>query len=218
MKQRVKPAMNYSRRFFLLAALFITCLITANVTAVKFIALGEFFLPAGVIIFPVVYVLGDILTEVYGYKRVKMVIWLSFGCNMVFVFFIWLVQVWPAAPFWQDQKAYESILGYTPRLLAASFAGSLAGQFSNSLALTRIKIWTRGRFLWLRTIVSTIIGEFIDSAIFLFLAFAGTDVFMPQTILIHATVKIGIEILVTPITYIAVNYLKEKEPVSDIDD
>jgi queuosine precursor transporter len=210
--------MNYSRRFFLLAALFITCLITANVTAVKFIALWYFFLPAGVMVFPVVYVLGDILTEVYGYKRVKTVIWLSFGCNLVFVFFIWLVQVWPAAPFWQDQKAYESILGYTPRLLAASFAGSLAGQFSNSLALTRIKIRTKGRFLWLRTIVSTIIGEFIDSAIFLFLAFAGTDVFMPQTIIVHATVKIGIEILVTPVTYLAVNYLKEKEPVSDIDD
>jgi uncharacterized integral membrane protein (TIGR00697 family) len=210
--------MNYSNRFILLTAVFITSLITANVVVVKFISLGPFYLPAAVIVFPLIYILGDIFTEVYGFRRARLVIWLSFLCNLIFVFFAYIVQILPAAPFWNEQQAYETILGHTLRILAASFAGSLAGQFSNSIILARVKVLTKGRFLWVRTISSTIVGEFLDSAVFLFLAFAGTDFFIPVTILYHSVTKILIEVLATPLTYWAVNTLKKKEKADAYDD
>jgi uncharacterized integral membrane protein (TIGR00697 family) len=210
--------MNYSNRFVLLTAVFITCLINANVVVIKFIALGQIYLPAAVIVFPAIYILGDIFTEVYGYERARAVIWLSFLCNLIFVFFAWLVQILPAAPFWNEQAAYEIILGHTPRILAASFIGSLAGQFSNSIILARVKVLTKGRFLWVRTISSTIVGEFLDSAVFLFLAFAGTDFFIPLTIIYHSVAKILIEVLATPFTYSAINYLKKKEKIDTYDE
>jgi len=202
----------------LLTAVFIASLITANVVVIKFISLGPFYLPAAVIIFPVIYILGDIFTEVYGYERARAVIWLSFLCNLIFVFFAWLVQILPAAPFWNEQAAYEVILGHTPRILAASFVGSLAGQFSNSVILAKVKVLTKGRFLWVRTISSTIVGEFLDSAVFLFMAFAGTDFFVPVIILYHSATKILIEILATPLTYLAINYLKKKEKLDTYDE
>lgn len=210
--------MNYSRRFILLTAIFIASLITANVVVVKFIAIGPIYLPAAVIVFPVIYILGDIFTEVYGFQRARLVIWLSFLCNLIFVVFAYLVQVLPAAPFWTDQAAYETILGHTPRILIASFAGSLAGQFSNSIIMARVKVLTKGRFLWVRTISSTIVGEFLDSAVFLTLAFFGTEFFVPVVILYHSTMKIVIEVLATPVTYWAVNTLKKTEKLDVFDE
>jgi uncharacterized integral membrane protein (TIGR00697 family) len=210
--------MNYSGYFLLLTTVFITCIITANVIVIKFISLGPVQLPAGVILFPAIYILGDIFTEVYGLHRARGVIWLSFLCNLIFVFFAWLVQILPAAPFWNDQAAYDSILGHTPRILVASFAGSLVGQFSNSLILAKVKILTKGRWLWLRTISSTIVGEFLDSALFIFLAFAGTDMFSPLIVIFHSVAKIIIEILATPLTYLVVIYLKKKEGIDIYED
>lgn len=210
--------MNYSNRFILLTAIFITSLITANVVVVKFISIGPVYLPAAVIIFPIIYILGDIFTEVYGFRRARLVIWLSFLCNLIFVLFAYLVQILPAAPFWTDQGAYETILGHTPRILAASFIGSLAGQFINSIILARVKVLTKGRFLWVRTISSTIVGEALDSAVFLTLAFAGTDFFVPVTIVYHSLTKILIEVLATPVTYRAVNYLKKTEKLDVYDE
>jgi uncharacterized integral membrane protein (TIGR00697 family) len=209
--------MNISSRFVVITAIFVTCLITANVIAVKVISIGSLILPAAVIVFPISYIFGDILTEVYGYKMARRVIWLGFLCNIIFVAFAWAGQLLPAASFWEGQSAYEAILGYTPRLLLASLGGYLVGEFANSYILAKIKIATRGRFLWLRTIGSTIIGEGLDSAVFITLAFAGTSSFSLTLIVSHWLVKTGIEVAATPVTYAVVNFLKRRDGVNVYD-
>ena len=130
--------MSVSHRFVIIAALFVTCLITANIIAVKIVSLGPLVLPAAIFIFPFSYIFGDVLTEVYGYRWARRVIWLGFICNLIFVVFARIGQVLPPAPFWQGQEAYARILGYAPRLLVASFLGYLAGEFANSLVLARM--------------------------------------------------------------------------------
>ncbi|MQY72923.1 MAG: queuosine precursor transporter, partial [Dehalococcoidia bacterium] len=191
--------------------------ITANVIAVKIISLGPFFLPAAIFIFPLSYIIGDVLTEVYGYRLARRVIWLGFLCNLVFVFFVWLGQMLPAAPFWEGQEAYQRILGYTPRLLAASFLGYLVGEFANSFILARMKIMTRGRWLWSRTIGSTIVGQGLDTSIFITVAFIGTTSFMPIMILYHWLAKTLIEALATPLTYVIINSMKKREAIDTYD-
>ena len=209
--------MNVSYRLVVITAIFITCLITANTIAVKVISLGPFFLPAAIVIFPLSYIFGDILTEVYGYRWARKVIWLGFFCNLIFVVFAWVGQVLPPAPFWEGQEAYKSILGYTPRLLVASFLGYLVGEFANSFVLARMKILTRGRWLWSRTIGSTIVGQGLDSLVFITLAFVGTPSFMLMMILYHWLAKVVIEAIATPFTYAVVNFLKKKEAIDTYD-
>lgn len=209
--------MKISYRFVIIAAIFVTCLISANIIAVKVISFGPLILPAAIIVFPLSYIFGDILTEVYGYHEARKVIWLGFACNLLFVLFAWAGQLLPPAPFWSDQSAYESILGYTPRLLAASFAGYLVGEFANSYVLARLKIRTRGRWLWTRTIGSTVVGQGLDSSIFITLAFIGTPAFFPVVILYHWLSKVAIEAAATPFTYGLVNSLKKKESVDVYD-
>ncbi|MBU2607841.1 MAG: queuosine precursor transporter [Chloroflexi bacterium] len=209
--------MSVSPRFVVITALFITSLITANIIAVKVIIIGTIPLPAAIIIFPFSYIFGDILTEVYGYRWARRVIWLGFLCNLIFVIFAWTGQVLPAAPFWKGQTAYESILGYAPRLLAASFFGYLVGEFANSFILARMKILTRGRWLWSRTIGSTIVGQGLDTLIFITIAFAGTPSFVAILILSHWLAKIIIEAAATPLTYVLVNYLKKKDAIDTYD-
>ncbi|HUU65389.1 MAG TPA: queuosine precursor transporter, partial [Dehalococcoidales bacterium] len=194
-----------------------TCLITANVIAVKVISLGPVILPAAIFIFPLSYIFGDVLTEVYGYRQARKVIWLGFICNLIFVIFVWVGQKLPPAPFWGGQEAYKSILGYAPRLLAASFCGYLAGEFANSFILAKMKILTRGRWLWSRTIGSTIVGQGLDTSIFITLAFIGTTSFVPIMILYHWLAKTIIEALATPLTYAIVNSLKKKEAIDTYD-
>ncbi len=209
--------MNVSYRFVIITAIFVTSLITANIIAVKVISLGPLILPAAIIIFPLSYIFGDILTEVYGYRQARRVIWLGFFCNLIFVIFVWAGQALPPAPFWEGQEAYERILGYAPRLLAASFFGYLAGEFVNSFILAKMKILTRGRWLWSRTIGSTIVGQGLDTSIFITLAFIGTPSFALVMILYHWLAKIGIEAAATPLTYAAVNFLKRKEAIDTYD-
>ena len=209
--------MNTSHRFVIIAVVFVTCLITANTIAVKVVSIGPFNLPAAIFVFPLSYIFGDILTEVYGYQQARKIIWLGFACNLVFVFFAWVGQILPAASFWDKQAAYESILGYTPRLLAASFLGYLVGEFTNSFILARMKIITRGRWLWSRTIGSTVVGQGLDTVIFIIVAFAGTPSFVAVMILHHWLAKIIIEAAATPLTYTAVNYLKKKESTDTYD-
>jgi uncharacterized integral membrane protein (TIGR00697 family) len=209
--------MNISYRLVIIIALFVTCLITANIIAVKVISLGPLILPAAIFVFPVSYIFGDVLTEVYGYRTARKVIWLGFACNLVFVFFAWVGQMLPSAGFWQGQAAYESILGFAPRLLGASFCGYLVGEFANSFVLARMKILTQGRWLWSRTIGSTIIGQGLDTVIFITLAFTGTGANVPIMILHHWSAKVGIEAICTPATYGIVNWLKHREGVDTYD-
>jgi len=210
--------MNISYRLVIITAIFVTCLITANTIAVKVISLGPVFLPAAIFVFPLSYIFGDILTEVYGYRWTRKVIWLGFICNLIFVAFAWVGQLLPpAVAVWGDQEAYISILGRTPQLLAASFLGYLAGEFVNSFIMAKMKILTQGRWLWSRTITSTIVGQGLDTSIFITLAFIGTPSFMLAMILHHWLAKTAIEALATPLTYVMVNFLKKKEAIDAYD-
>ncbi|MDP3062658.1 MAG: queuosine precursor transporter [Chloroflexota bacterium] len=202
-----------------IVALFVTVLITANIVAVKLIGIAGAILPAAVVVFPVSYILADVLTEVYGYSTARAVIWLAFICNALAVLFFWVAGALPSAPVWDGQSAYQRILGYTPRLLGASFAGYLVGEFANAFLLSRMKVATRGRWLWTRTIGSTIIGEGLDTIIFIGLAFAGT---MPGNVLGRLMLnqwlaKVVFETLATPFTYAAVRYLKRVEGLDSYD-
>ena len=204
---------GYSLAFVVVVALFVTTLITANITAVKLIGFFGLVLPAAVVIFPVSYILGDVLTEVYGYRAARRVIWLGFFCNLLAVAAIYLGGILPAAPVFEAQAAYERILGYTPRLLAASFLAYLVGEFANAIVLARMKVATNGRFLWSRTIGSTLVGQGLDSVVFILLAFAGT---IPASVMLAAVVtqwlvKSLYEALATPLTYLVVNRLKRAE-------
>jgi uncharacterized integral membrane protein (TIGR00697 family) len=203
--------MKTSYRFVIVTALFVTCLLTANIIGSKVFTIGFVSLPAAVVIFPFSYIFGDILTEVYGYAQARRVIWLGFFCNLIFVFFAWVGQILPSSAYWQNQSAYVAILGYTPRLLAASFLGYLVGEFTNSLILARMKILTKGKLLWTRTIGSTVVGEGLDSVIFITVAFWSTPVFTGLLILQHWLAKVIIEVLATPLTYATVNSLKKSE-------
>jgi queuosine precursor transporter len=210
---------GYSFSFVVVVALFITALVTANITAVKLLGVLGLVLPAGILVFPVSYICGDVLTEVYGYRVTRRVIWLGFLCNLLAVAAIYLGGILPAATFWQDQQAYETILGYTPRLLAASFLAYLVGEFANSYVLARMKIATNGRWLWSRTIGSTLVGQGFDSLVFIVLAFVGTIPLwaMVSAIVAQWLVKSAYEALATPITYLVVNRLKRTEGVDVYD-
>ncbi len=213
--QRTVPpdSAGYSHWFVVIVAFFVTALITANITAVKLIGLFGLAIDAGTIIFPISYIFGDVLTEVYGYRRARRVIWLGFFCNLLAVGAILLGGALPAAPFWEDQQAYETILGYAPRLLFASFCAYLIGEFANSYVLAKMKIATNGRWLWSRIIGSTLVGQGLDSAVFVVLAFSGT---VPTGALVGIIVvnwlfKSVYEALATPLTYLVVNFLKRRE-------
>jgi len=211
--------MTVSHRFVVVVAVFVTCLITANFIIVKQISIGNLVLPAAIIIFPLSYIIGDILTEVYGYQQARRVIWLGFVCNLIAVVAIWVGKILPAAPVFEAQSAYERILGSTPRFLSASFVAYLAGEFANSFVLAKMKIRTRGRWLWMRTIGSTLVGQGIDTLIVLTIAFAGV---LPLSvlgtmILSHWLVKTAYEAVATPLTYGVVGYLKRKEGIDVYD-
>ncbi len=204
------------------AAVFVTSLIISNITAAKLIVLGPFYLPAAVLIFPVSYIFGDILTEVYGYAQARRVIWIGFACNLLAVLVLTLSVAMPPAPFWKigalespeaSQQAFRAVFYATPRILLASFLAYLAGELLNSFVLAKMKIATEGRHLWMRTIGSTVVGQFADSGIFILLAFYGTVPF-PVLLTIAASqwlVKSAYEAFMTPFTYLAVRFLKRAE-------
>ena len=216
--------------FHVVTALFVTTLIVSNIIAVKLISVWTLVLPAAVILFPIAYIIGDVLTEVYGYAWARQVIWIGFFCNLIAVLAIWLAGILTPPPFWSvggyespqtSQQAYDAILGFAPRLLAASFLAYLVGEFLNSFVLAKLKVRTAGRYLWVRTIGSTIVGQGADSLVFITIAFWG--VFPPfalgQAILSQWLFKVAFETLATPFTYWVVSALKrsEGEDFFDID-
>jgi len=217
--QQISVTGQYSHWFLLVASIFIACLIASNIIAVKLVNIFGLVLPAAILIFPISYIFGDVLTEVYGYRQARWVIWLGFFCNLIVVVAIWLGQILPAASFWDGQAAYERILGYTPRLLGASFLAYLIGEFANSFVLAKMKIATNGRWLWVRTIGSTLVGQGLDSLVFMTLAFIGT---IPLPVLSGAIViqwlsKSAYEAIATPLTYGVVNFLKKREGMDVFD-
>jgi uncharacterized integral membrane protein (TIGR00697 family) len=209
----VKEDSRYSAYFVAVATIFVTCLMISNIIAVKLVSLGGLILPAGIVIFPVSYLLADVLTEVYGFRAARRVIWLGFFCNLLAVAAIYAGEYLPAAGFWPDQAAYDKILGATPRILTASFLAYLVGEFANTIIMSRLKVAMAGRHLWLRAIGSTLVGQGLDSAVFISIAFSGA---MPTPVLLGAIVtqwlvKSAYEALATPLTYGMVAFLKRRE-------
>ena len=215
----IREDQRYSAYFVAVAAIFVTCLVISNIVAVKLIAIGGLILPAAIVIFPISYLLADVLTEVYGFRAARRVIWLGFFCNLLAVIAIYVGGALPAAGFWSNQPAYDAILGAMPRILAASFVAYLLGEFANTMIMSRLKVKMAGRHLWLRAIGSTLIGQGLDSAVFITLAFAGI---MPTPVLLGAVVtqwlvKSAYEALATPLTYAIVSLLKRREGVDVYD-
>jgi queuosine precursor transporter len=201
------------------SALFVATLVASNIIAVKIAALGPFSVPAAIVIFPLAYLFGDVLTEVWGYRVARTVIWTGFLANIVVVLFIAAAIAIPADPHYVDQSAYARVLGSSPRLVAASLTAYLLGEFLNAFVLARLKVATRGRLLWTRTIGSTVIGQGVDSAVFISLAFAGTQPWSLLLVIIRDVwvVKVLYEIVATPITYALVTFLKRVEGVDTFD-
>jgi uncharacterized integral membrane protein (TIGR00697 family) len=218
MQIQLKKA-EHSTLYVVVVAFFVTDLLISNVIAVKTIQFGSVVLQAADLIFPITYILGDVLTEIYGYKRARKAIWIGFSCSLFAVMAITLGQYLPAQGDWHDQAAYDAILGSQWRIVAASFTAYLFGEFMNSYVLAKMKIWTNGKYLWTRTIGSTIVGQAFDTSIFLTLAFYGV---MPTEVLISLIgfqwlFKVCYETAATPLTYLVVNYLKRHEGIDVYD-
>lgn len=196
-----------------LSVFFVSVLLISNVASSKIVDFGWFTFDGGTLLFPLGYIFGDILTEVYGYRRSRSVIWLGFLCTALMALVFIVVGKLPAAPGWDNQAAYDAILGLTPRIVAASLIAYFCGEFSNSFVLAKMKILTKGRWLWTRTIGSTVVGELIDSTLFVVIAFSGI---LPGALILTLIVsnyvfKTAVEILFTPITYQVVGFLKRRE-------
>jgi len=214
------PPRQYKYYEFVMVA-FVVILVCSNLIGPAKIAqvdlplVGAFAFGAGVLFFPISYVFGDILTEVYGYARSRRVIWAGFAALAFASFMAWVVVNLPPAPFWKNQGAYEIAFGSTWRIALASMVAYFCGEFVNSFVLAKMKILTQGRWLWTRTIGSTIFGEAVDSALFYPLAFYGTGIIpdekLPLVMLAQFVTKVGVEVLFTPFTYALVGWLKEKE-------
>jgi uncharacterized integral membrane protein (TIGR00697 family) len=211
---------SYRYYEFVMAA-FVTILICSNLIGPAKIAqldlplLGAVSFGAGVLFFPISYVFGDVLTEVYGYARARRVIWAGFAGLAFAALMAAIVVALPPAPFWHNQPAYEVAFGTTWRIAAASMGAYFCGEFANSFVLAKMKILTAGRWLWTRTIGSTIVGEAVDSALFYPLAFYGSGIIpddkLPAVMLAQFVTKVGVEVIFTPVTYKIVGLLKRAE-------
>jgi uncharacterized integral membrane protein (TIGR00697 family) len=209
------------RYFDLIMALFVAVLLISNVASSKILQLGPFTFDGGTLLFPISYIFGDILTEVYGYRRSRRVIWVGFGSAALMAGVLALVGALPPAEGWEHQAAYEAILGTTPRIVLGSLVAYFAGEFSNSYTLARMKVLTQGRWLWTRTIGSTLVGEGVDTLLFVTIAFAGTlswPLFW-SIVISNYIFKVGLEVVMTPVTYRVTGFLKrtENEDVYDTD-
>ena len=196
-----------------ISVFFVSVLLISNVASSKIVDLHWFTFDGGTLLFPLSYIFGDILTEVYGYKKSRQAIWLGFFAALMMSLVFIVVGKLPAAVGWENQTAYDKILGLTPRIVVASLIAYFCGEFSNSFVLAKMKIATKGKWLWTRTIGSTIVGEFFDSLIFVLIAFS--DLFPASLLLTLITsnyiFKTLVEILFTPLTYKIINFLKKRE-------
>lgn len=210
--------MNYKYLGVLTASL-VAVLLISNIASTKILQLGVFSLDGGTFLFPLTYIFGDVLTEVYGYKVSRRVIYTGFFWLAIAAVTFQVLVVLPPAPDWTLQDSFAAILGQTPRLLLASLAGFFCGEFSNSYVLARMKVAANGKHLWQRTIGSTLVGQAVDTLVFLTIAFLGV---LPNALLLNLAIsnylfKVGIEVLFTPITYRIVAWFKQNEGVDVYD-
>ncbi len=208
-----------SKLFVIVTVAYVTCLLLSNLIAGKMISILGATLPAAVILFPITYILGDVFTEVYGFKRTRMVIWIGFSCSFFAVLVYLATIALPHPDFWQGQEAFKTVLGTTPRVFAASLIGYLFGEFSNAMILSKLKVKTKGQYLWIRTILSTLVGEAMDTIIFITVSFAGIidKPILIQMILFQYLFKVGYEIIFTPVTYKFVSWMKKQEMIDIYD-
>ncbi len=210
-----------SQLFTLLGILFTACLLLSNLIARKVFALGPIELPASVILFPVTSILGDVFTEVYGFKKASGIIWSGFLSNAFAVLVYWATLALPAADHWTDQAAFVTVIGPSFRVFVASLLGYLFGSFSNAMVLSKLKVATEGKRLWVRTIVSTLVGEAFDTVIFIGVAFAGVSGMGPvdllRMIFFEYVFKVLYEAVFTPVTYWVVRRVKQIEGVDAYD-
>lgn len=207
------------RYFDLITGLFVAVLLISNIASTKIVEIWKFTFDGGTILFPLSYIFGDILTEVYGYKKSRRVIWIGFFCALLMSLTLSLIGLIKPAGGWEHQEAYMAILGQTPRIVTASLIAYFAGEFSNSYILARMKVLTKGRWLFARTIGSTIVGQAIDTVIFVIIAFLGVyDNRLVLFIIISNYIfKVSLEIIFTPVTYKVVRFLKRTEKVDRFD-
>jgi uncharacterized integral membrane protein (TIGR00697 family) len=213
-------ARRHFRYFDYIMAAFVAILLLSNlIGAAKLASLGGYTFGAGILFFPIGYVLGDVLTEVYGYANARRTVWTGFAALLFMAFMSYVVVALPAAEGWEGQAAYESIFGQTWRIVAASIIAFWAGEFVNSFVLAKMKIWTRGKHLWSRTIGSTFFGQAIDSALFYPIAFYGvwTNGQIATVMVTNWLLKVLWEALLTPVTYAVVGWLKAREGVDVYD-
>ncbi|HYQ57856.1 MAG TPA: queuosine precursor transporter [Draconibacterium sp.] len=205
--------------FMLAGILFATCLLISNILASKIMMIGPWSAPAGVLIFPLAYIINDVLVEVWGYQKTRLIIWAGFGVNVLAVLFFTLAIAVSAAPFWENQVAFATVLGSTPRIVAASMLAYLMGSFLNAYVMSKFKLLTKGKGFSLRAIVSTLAGEGADSALFISIAFAG--IYPVNTLLImiltQALIKTIYEIAILPLTIWVVNKVKKMEGIDTYD-
>jgi uncharacterized integral membrane protein (TIGR00697 family) len=219
---------GHFRYYDFVMAAFVAIILLSNVlgagkvAAVNLPGIGLWPFGAGILFFPISYVIGDVLTEVYGYARARRVIWVGSIAVLFMALMSWVVVALPPAPEWKNQAAYETVFGQVPRIVFASLAAFWVGEFVNSYVLARMKIWTNGRMLWTRTIGSTIAGQGVDSLIFYPLAFLGaagwTNDLVVKVLVTQWALKVSWEVLLTPFTYIVVNFLKRREGVDIFDE
>jgi len=206
--------------FMFAGILFAICLLISNILATKIILIGSWAAPAGVLIFPIAYIINDVIVEVWGYQKARLIIWSGFAVNIMAVLFFTMALAVPSAPFWQNQEAFATILGSTPRIIAASLLAYLTGSFLNAFVMSKVKILMKGKDFSVRAILSTLIGEAADSFIFIIIAFAGN---LPFNILVgmiftQATIKTIYEIVILPFTIVVVKWVKKVEGVDTFDE
>jgi len=197
----------------ILTILYVSTLLIFNILAVKLWHLGPFIFTAGILLVPLTYIFGDVLTEVYGYGKTRRIIWIGFACNALMIACIELAILLPPAPNWHMQNEFAALLGTTPRIALGSLAAYWAGEFVNSYVIARMKVASNGRWIWTRMVVSTLAGQMVDSAIFITIAFLGSVPSAQLMVMIASVVafKVLYEILLTPVTYKIIAYVKRLE-------
>lgn len=210
---------EYSKIFIILCTINITCLLTSNIITVKTINILGLIFTAGDILFPITYILNDVFTEVYGFNKSKLIIWTSFFCNLLMIIIFKITIVLPSSDLFEMQEELANILGGTPRILIASFIAFLVGNFANSIVMSKMKVKTEGKYLTLRTIGTTLVGEGLDTLIFIPIVFINSLDLQTMIFLIINTfiLKVFLEIILTPITYKIINFIKKKENIDTYD-